>query len=87
MQRCSPTLALAALHFLVAAIPLDGDSGSRISIGLAKHSGFLNTEGFVVLEKVQTTIWHSVALVFHVPRGHYYNEDASQENTARNRGI
>ncbi|KAN0141817.1 acid protease [Lactarius tabidus] len=62
-RRCSPTLALAALPFLVAAAPLDGGPGSRISIGLAKHSGFLNTEGFVVLEKVQTTIWHSVAKI------------------------
>ena len=47
----SSALVLIALPFLVAAVPLYCSTSGGISIPLAKHSEFLNTDGNTSLAK------------------------------------
>ncbi|KAH9059064.1 acid protease [Lactarius vividus] len=49
----SPALVLAALPFLVAAVPFEERSRDGISIPIAKRSGFRNADGAVNTAKLQ----------------------------------
>jgi hypothetical protein len=62
----SPALVFAALPFLVAVVPFEGDSLDGISIPIEKRSGFRNADGFVDITEVQAGLRRTVALVFPI---------------------
>ncbi|KAF8261911.1 acid protease [Lactarius quietus] len=59
----SPALVLAAIPFLVVAVPFKEGSRDGISIPIAKRSGIHTRDGAVDITKVQAGIQHSVAKI------------------------
>jgi cathepsin D len=62
----SSAFVLAALPFLVGAIPVQNSARSVLSIPLSKRSTLRNTDEVVNLESLQAGVHHIVASVFPV---------------------
>ena len=62
----SPALVLAALPFLVAAVPVDESPRNGFSIPIAKRSVIRNADGAVDIAMLQARTRRTVASVFRL---------------------
>ena len=62
----SSTFVLAALPFLVGAVPAQNSVRNVLSIPLSKRSTLQNADGVVDVQNLQASVDHTVAFVFPV---------------------
>lgn len=62
----SSAFVLAALPFLVGAVPVQNSARSVLSIPLSKRSTLPNADEVVNVHSLQASIHHTVAFVFPV---------------------
>ena len=60
----STTVALAALPFLVGAVPTQNSARRVLSIPLSKRSTLSNTDGAVNVQNLQASVHHTTTFVF-----------------------
>jgi len=59
----STTVALAALPFLVGAVPTQNSARNVLSIPLSKRSTHSNADGVVDVQDLQASVHHTIAFV------------------------
>ncbi|KAH8997792.1 acid protease [Lactarius hatsudake] len=79
----SPALVLAALPFLVAAVPFGERSRNVVSIPIAKRSGFRNTNGAVDIAKLQAGRQRTIAKIWRGFRAFERNTGAAHPSAPR----
>jgi len=62
----SSAFVVAALPFLVGAVPVQNSVRSVLSIPLSKRSTLPNADGVVNVQDLQASVHHTVAFVFPV---------------------